>query len=155
MSEEFPDVWEQIRPGVYQRVDADGIVLERLVRPGEIIHARRRSLRMSMQELGDRIGVSKSTISRYESGEIEKMPVSFLGPIAKALNVSPLYLLGAEYPPDELDQGTTLSYETVPVPTIADRTFSYEKTEIDLLVEKYTAAPEHIKQAIRTMLQMG
>lgn len=90
------DVVRQIRPGVYERRDGSGYLPEQLIKPGEIMKHRRKELHMSMQELGDAIGVSKSTISRYESGEIEKLPVSYITPIAEALKVDPLYLLGAE-----------------------------------------------------------
>lgn len=145
------DVVRQIRPGVYERRDGSGYLLEQLIKPSEIMKHRRKELHMSMQELGDAIGVSKSTISRYESGEIEKLPVSYLTPIAEALKVDPLYLLGAEDKHGE-HRGATLEY--VPVPTVEETAFSYEKSETDLLVEKYNDAPEHIKEAIRAMLQM-
>ena len=145
------DVIVEVRPGVYERRDGSGYLLEQVIKPGEIMKHRRRELRMSMQELGDAIGVSKSTISRYESGEIEKLPVSYLTPIAEALQVDPLYLLGA-VEKHHVSNGATL--EIVPVPTVEDSAFSYAKSETDLLVEKYKDAPEHIKEAIRTMLQM-
>ena len=37
-------------------------------RIGEYLHAYRRARRMSLRELSDRCGVSRSTISRYEAG---------------------------------------------------------------------------------------
>ena len=145
------DVVVQVRPGVYERRDGSGYLLDVYIKPGEIMKHRRKELHMSMQELGDAIGVSKSTISRYESGEIEKLPVPYLSPIAKALKVDPLYLLGAE---SMTGSDRSVTIDTVAVPTVADSAFSFEKSEADLLVEKYNDAPEHIKEAIRAMLQM-
>lgn len=49
---------------------------------------------MSPQELANKVGTSKSSIYRYENGEIDKMPTRVISEIAKLFNVSPLYLLG-------------------------------------------------------------
>lgn len=58
--------------------------------------SRREMLNMSYQTLSEKVGISKSTLQRYETGYIKNMPVDKLGDIAKALNVSPAYLMGWE-----------------------------------------------------------
>ena len=63
---------------------------------GARIKARRLELKMSMEELGKRIGKNRSTILRYEKGEIENLPLDVLEPIAKALHTTPQYLMGWE-----------------------------------------------------------
>lgn len=55
---------------------------------------RREELDMSYQTLSDRVGISKSTLQRYETGYIKNMPVDKLEDIAAALQVSPAYLMG-------------------------------------------------------------
>lgn len=55
---------------------------------------RREELDMSYQTLSDKVGISKSTLQRYETGFIKNMPVDKLEDIAKALQVSPAYLMG-------------------------------------------------------------
>ena len=65
------------------------------------------------------MGISKSTLQRYETGYIKNMPVDKLEEIADALNISPAYLMGwedhtpttlaahfdgDEYTEDELDE---------------------------------------------------
>lgn len=55
---------------------------------------RREELNMSYQTLSDKTGVSKSTLQRYETGYIKNMPVDKIEDIAKALYVSPAYLMG-------------------------------------------------------------
>ena len=59
---------------------------------GERIRKVRKQRKISMKELGSRIGVSESTISRYENGSMS-MPFNQIKPIADALNVSAKYLL--------------------------------------------------------------
>lgn len=57
------------------------------------IKKRREELDMSAEQLAEKIGKAKTTIYRYESGFIEKMPTNVLSDIANVLNVSPTYLL--------------------------------------------------------------
>jgi len=57
---------------------------------------RREELNMSYQTLSEKVGISKSTLQRYETGYIKNMPVDKLEEIANALNVSPAYLMGWE-----------------------------------------------------------
>lgn len=64
---------------------------------------RREELNMSYQTLSEKVGISKSTLQRYETGYIKNMPVDKLEAIADALNVSPSYLMGwDEYKPTTL-----------------------------------------------------
>lgn len=63
---------------------------------GERIKQRRKDLNMSANALGIKLGVNRSTVCRYESGYIEKLPLDILEPIAKALETTPQYLLGWE-----------------------------------------------------------
>lgn len=63
---------------------------------GERIKQRRKELRMSADELARQLGKDRSTIYRYEKGEIENMPLDILEPIAKALRTTPQYLMGWE-----------------------------------------------------------
>lgn len=58
------------------------------------IKKRREELDMSYQTLSDKVGISKSTLQRYETGYIKNMPVDKLEDIADALQVSPAYLMG-------------------------------------------------------------
>ena len=63
---------------------------------GERIKQRRKELRMSADKLAAILGKDRSTIYRYEKGDIENMPLDILEPIAKALNTTPQYLMGWE-----------------------------------------------------------
>ena len=61
---------------------------------GNKIKQRRKALGMSVDELARRIGKDRSTIYRYESGDIESIPVAILDPIGQALDIEPRYFLG-------------------------------------------------------------
>ena len=72
------------------------------------IKQRREELGMSAEQLAEKIGKAKTTIYRYESGFIEKMPSSVLSDIANALNVSPTYLLFGDTFKDELFNNSSI-----------------------------------------------
>lgn len=63
---------------------------------GERIKQRRIKLGLTVDELAEMLGKNRATIYRYESNEIEKLPTTVLEPLAKALNISPGYLMGWE-----------------------------------------------------------
>lgn len=60
---------------------------------GERIRILRKQHRMSMEELGSKIGVGKSAILKYEKGQVENLPRSTIEKMAILFGVSPSYLM--------------------------------------------------------------
>ena len=69
----------------------------------ERMKERRNKLGISADEVAKKIGVSRSTYFRYENGDIEKMPLSIVKPLAEALRTTPEYLAGWD---DEVQNST-------------------------------------------------
>lgn len=65
----------------------------------ERIKERRLKLEMSYQDLSDATQISKSTLQRYETGYIKKVPINQIEILAKALHTTPSYLMGWAAPP--------------------------------------------------------
>ena len=63
---------------------------------GERIKKKRLELNLSVDQLAVKIGKDRATVYRYEKNEIEKLPITTLEPLAKALNVTQSYLMGWE-----------------------------------------------------------
>ena len=63
---------------------------------GVKIKTRRKELNMTADDLAQALNKDRSTIYRYEKGDIEKMPVSILPLMADVLKVSMGYLLGLD-----------------------------------------------------------
>ena len=61
---------------------------------------------LSYVELEKRTGIPKSVLQRYAAGETKKIPVDAVERIARALDVSPAYLLGWQEFSDEQDDQT-------------------------------------------------
>lgn len=62
----------------------------------ERIKARRKELGLSADDVAEALGVSRATIYRYESADIEKLPTTIIEPLAKILHCSIAYLMGWE-----------------------------------------------------------
>lgn len=71
----------------------------------EQIHERIKRLRkqnkLSVDEIVKKLNISRATYYRYESNEIEKLPLTILEPLAKILNTTPAYLMGWQEPHQE------------------------------------------------------
>lgn len=61
---------------------------------GKRIKDRRKQLGMSADDLAKKLGKDRSTIYRYEKGDIENMPLDILEPVANALRTTPQFLMG-------------------------------------------------------------
>lgn len=68
----------------------------------ERIKERRKILGLSADDVAKALGVSRATIYRYESADIEKLPTSTLEPLARVLKCSPSYLMGWSAPETDL-----------------------------------------------------
>ena len=68
----------------------------------------RKSRGISADRLAEMIGVSRSTMYRYENGDIEKVPGDVLAPISAALGTTPAYLMGWESDPEEQNEPAVL-----------------------------------------------
>lgn len=68
---------------------------------GEKIKNRRKEIKMPVEELAEKVGLSKATIYRYEKGDIEKVDTEILASIAKALRTNPSQLMGWDDLPEK------------------------------------------------------
>ncbi len=60
------------------------------------LYNRRKELGLTLEEVGKIVGVSKSTVRKWETGYIENMKRDKIALLAKALEVSPLFIMGIE-----------------------------------------------------------
>ncbi len=63
---------------------------------GKRMQERRKELGISADTLAEHLGISRSTVFRYENGDIEKIPAALLSDIARFLRTSEAFLMGWE-----------------------------------------------------------
>lgn len=73
---------------------------------GDRIKNRRKQLGLSVDQVADKLGKNRATVYRYESSEIEKMPIDIIENLANALQTTPAFLMGWE------DQNNDKSLQT-------------------------------------------
>ena len=67
----------------------------------ENIRAARIAANLTQAKLAKRIGVKQQTIQKYENGIVTNIPSDRIEAIAKALEVTPAYLMGWEQEPSQ------------------------------------------------------
>ena len=58
---------------------------------GQRIKNRRKELHLTADDLAEKLGKDRSTIYRYENGDIGNFPTDILEPLAKILKTTPAY----------------------------------------------------------------
>lgn len=99
---------------------------------GDRISARRKELGMSADTLAEKLGVSRSTIFRYENGSIEKLPASALEPIAAILHTTVAALMGWENVP-------------APAPALSE--------DEEMLIQLFRSVPEADRPLVLGMIR--
>lgn len=64
----------------------------------DIIKLKRKELNLTLEELGKKVGVGKSTIRKWETGMINNMKSDNIAALATALNIPIPVLMGFEEP---------------------------------------------------------
>ena len=81
---------------------------------GNLILNRRKQLGLTLQDVGDAVGVSKSTVKKWESGDISNMRRDKIEKLAKVLQISPVRLLGVKVQTTVSDETAHSSSYTIP-----------------------------------------
>ena len=85
------------------------------MKDGELIKQRRLALRLTQEQLGEMVGVSRTAIHRYETGNIAKMKSTTAEKLAKVLGVSPLEIMNLNFRKPTLEE-IDIPIPVVPVP---------------------------------------
>lgn len=79
---------------------------------GKLLKQRRLELKLTLEEVGNFVGVGKSTVKKWEDGYIANMKRDKIASLAKVLEISPAIIMGLE---------TEINYEynnIIPVPNM-------------------------------------
>ena len=63
---------------------------------GARIREKRRELDLTLEELGEKLGVQKSAISKWEKGEVLNIKREYISKMAGIFGVSPAWLMGLD-----------------------------------------------------------
>ena len=94
---------------------------------------------MTLQDVANHVGIAKSTVQRYEAGQIIKIKLPVIQSIAVALSVNPSWIIGKS---DEMEPDHTR--------TSSNFTLTLEEEEH---IKKYRTLDEYGKRNVDNILQ--
>lgn len=100
----------------------------------EIIKKRRKELGLTLKQVAEKLGVSESLISRYESNDVKNMGIDKIIPLAKALDTTPAFLMGWE----DKKEKENINIETVTtdymmIPLYSSISAGYGASDVDFI----------------------
>lgn len=123
---------------------------------GSRITKRREELGLTVDDLAAKIGKNRSTVYRYENGDIENVPVSALSDIAEALEVTPAWLMGFDSQEGLFKKHLTLFGDSVDSASEKENTLDPLDQEImDLLATFDTDEKKSLVQFLRHFSKHG
>lgn len=69
----------------------------------------RLSINETLEQIGQLVGVHKTTVRRWETGETERIALPTIQKLAMHFNVSPAWLMGADVP---MDRETNMNHNS-------------------------------------------
>ena len=111
---------------------------------GKRMKEQRKRMGISADDLANYLGVSRSTIFRYENGYIEKIPANFLTDIAKFLKTTEAYLMGWK------DEESMPSIKPIPI-----NIHPIESQKIPLLGEIACGIPKYTNEDRESYVMAG
>ena len=112
---------------------------------GEFINKRRLALNITLDEIGEAVGVGKSTVKKWETGYISNMKRDKIDKLAKILKVEPSVFLQSEI---DYDEAVSPPEALTPVQEMQDSLFEKRKVLFDLSAK---ATEEDIDKFIKMM----
>ena len=103
---------------------------------GDKIRALRMQQHLTLEEVGNIVGVGQSTVRKWETGHISNMRRDKIAKLAKALHTSPAYLMEWTDDPD---------------PHALDPSAPFTQEETDL-IHKYRALDDRGRSNVRAVL---
>ena len=111
------------------------------LRIGERIRNRRKEIGISVDTVAEQLGKNRATVYRYESDDIENLPITILEPLAKILKTTPAHLMG--WDTEEIGGGESIvaAHRKSPFDDITDE----EAAMLEAFLEAYRANPKNKK----------
>ena len=78
---------------------------------GKRIRNRRLELDLSVEDVAKQLNKNRTTVYRYEKGDIENLPLETLKPLAEILDTTPAYLMGWSDKTDTESKDDSISQE--------------------------------------------
>ena len=96
-----------------------------------LLKTKRLEKRLTLEQVGEIVGVGKSTVRKWENGMIENMGRDKIVALSKALDISPLDILGIDKPQESTTKQILDSVFSKLEEPRQDKLVAYAKSELD------------------------
>lgn len=96
-----------------------------------LLKTKRLEKRLTLEQVGKMVGVGKSTVRKWENGMIENMGRDKIVALSKALDISPLDILGIDKPQESTTKQILDSVFSKLEEPRQDKVVAYAKSELD------------------------
>ena len=96
-----------------------------------LLKTKRLEKRLTLEQVGEIVGVGKSTVRKWENGMIENMGRDKIIALSKALDISPLDILGIDKPQESTTKQILDSVFSKLEEPRQDKVVAYAKSELD------------------------
>lgn len=96
-----------------------------------LLKTKRLEKKLTLEQVGEMVGVGKSTVRKWENGMIENMGRDKIVALSKALNVSPLDILGIDKPKESTTKQILDSVFSKLNEPRQEKVVNYAKSELD------------------------
>lgn len=110
----------------------------------ERIKQRRKELGLTAEDVAAALNVSRATIYRYESAEIEKVPITAIVPLAKVLHTTPMEIMGWDSYTEFADK---VSKEAQKIAKAYDKATPKEQSIVRMTLSEYLDDDEEYQYA--------
>ena len=101
---------------------------------GKKMYLRRKELGLTLEEVGQAVGVGKSTVRRWENGMIKNMGRDKIAALAKVLQMNPVEFVPGEQAQNDEDQERLEALHQDPrLGLLFDRTRKMKKEDVDFM----------------------
>lgn len=117
---------------------------------GQRILELRKLSGLSQEELGNRVGVQRAAVNKYEKGTVTNIPIQTLEKMAVVFDVSPSYLVGWDTP-----GGNDLAMETKIVQGV-DHFFGKDALEVlETFTELNQVGKKKVVEYVQDMIRIS
>lgn len=114
---------------------------------GEKIRFHRKRIGLTQTELGERLGVEKNAVSKWECGRVESISAAKIRTMAQLFDVSFSYLID-----DEADTDTGAKPKRIPVAN--ETSHAADEKPADEYASRISALDEHGRSAVLSILEL-
>ena len=113
---------------------------------GQRIRFLREQYKMTLEEVASYLGIGRSTVFRYETGEVTNIPSDKIEAIARLFSVSPAYLMG--WTEDN-------SKEHIFAPAISPNSEDFRKIIMFMTPDDYKTIMDIYARTLQRMIENG